>query len=498
MRRDFTCKDAMQVTETEAEGLKREFKVLVPAADIEEQMTSRLKELAKTVRLPGFRPGKVPVGLLRKRYGPSVMGEVLEKTVNESSQKTMTERGLRPALEPRIEITGFDEGKDLEYTMAVEIMPEIEPLDFSEIKLERLVVPINDGDMDETLQQMAGAYKTSTPLEDDRESRAGDTVIIDFVGRVDGEEFAGGKAEGYRLELGSGSFIPGFEDQIVGAKAGDAVAVSVTFPEDYGAEALAGKEAVFDVTLNEIHETTPAAIDDDLAHKAGAENLAALRDHIRQDREKELKALSRMRLKRALLDALADAVDFQVPVGMVDSEFEGIWKQFEEQREAGGPGLDPEDAERSDDENKAEYRALAERRVRLGLLLSEVGNTNNIQVSQDDIGRALMEEARRHPGHEKDVIEHYRNSPKAMRMLTAPVYEDKVVDFILELADVSDREATLDDLLAEPEAPPAKKAAKKKAAKKAAAKKAPAKKKAAKKTAAKKTAAKKTAAKKDA
>ncbi len=474
----------MQATETKNEGLKREFKVRVPADEIAEKVTHRLKELTRTINMPGFRPGKVPVDLLRKKYGPSVMGEVLEKTVNESSQKTMTEHGIRPAMRPEIKITAFDDGKDLEYTMAVEALPEIAPIDFAEIKLDRLVIKATDSEIDDTLQRLAEAHKSSAPVTEDRQTRNGDIAVIDFVGRVDGEVFPGGKADGYSLELGSDSFIPGFEEQLIGVKAGEQVTVSVTFPEEYGAEDLAGKEAVFSVDVKEVRAPVPAAVDDELARKAGAESLEELRKTITVEREQEYRAISRMRLKRQLLDALADLADFEVPAGMLDQEFESIWKQFEEARKA-GEDMDPADAQRGDEEIKAEYRVIAERRVRLGLLLSEVGGTNNIQVGPDDLNRAVLDEARRHPGQEKEVFEHFQKDSEALKSLSGPVYEDKVVDFILELATVTDKEVSVEDLLKEPEEKPAagpKKQAKPKTAKK--------------KSEAKKTTAKKKAVKK--
>jgi len=480
----------MQVTETSNEGLKREFKVLVPADEIEEQIAGRLKELARTIKLPGFRPGKVPVDLLRKKFGSSVMGEVLEKAVNESSQKTMTERNLRPAMQPEIKVIGFEDGKDLEYTMALEILPEIAPVDFAKIKLERMVVDIDASQVDEALQRLAEAHKSSEPVTDDRKTKNGDILVIDFVGRLDGEEFPGGKADGYSLELGSGSFIPGFEEQLVGAKTGDQVAVNVSFPDEYGAEELAGKEAAFTVDVKEVRAPVTAAIDDELARKVGMESLDALKKTIEEDRKKEFMTISRLRLKRELLDALAVTVDFEVPESMLNQEFEAIWTQFEEQKKNDPDNMDPADLNRSEDEIKEEYRGIAERRIRLGLLLSEVGSTNNIQVAQDDLNRAVLDEARRHPGQEKEVLEYFRNDADALKSLSGPVYEDKVVDFIIEMSNITDKTVTIDELMEEPEVKSAAKPEKK--AKPKAAKKKPA----AKKAAAKKTAAKKPPKKK--
>lgn len=457
----------MEITETSADGLKREFKIAVPAAEIEKNVSGRLKELAQKINIPGFRPGKAPVSLLRKRYGPSVMGEVLEQTVNESSMKIMSENDLRPATKPEIEITTFEDGQDLEYTMAVEVLPDIEPMDFAKLKLEKLIAEPDEKTITEALERIAANHKSAKPVSAGHKAGNGDVVTIDFVGKVDGEEFAGGKADNYSLELGSQSFIPGFEDQLLGTKAGEHKDVKVTFPDNYGAADLAGKEAVFGVDIKEIQETAPAAIDDELAKKIGSEDLESLKASIREEHAREYQRISRLRLKRNLLDVLADSHDFGVPQGLLDGESDSIWKQYEEQREAGAESDLPGDAGKSDDERKAEFRAIAERRVRLGLLLADVGRTNNIQVTQDEINSAVMAEAHRYPGQEQAVVEHIRGTPETLEMITAPLYEEKVVDFILEMATVTEKKVSLDVLMSDPdEDVPADKPKKKKAPKK--------------------------------
>ena len=434
----------MQITETNAEGLKREFTVTVASNDIEQKMQHRLSEIGRTVRLPGFRPGKVPMPVLRKRYGASVMGEVLEKAVSDSSAQAMREHNLRPALQPKIEIVSFKEGADLEYKMAVELLPEIKPVDFSELQLERLRPEIPEDEIDKAVQRIAEPNRKSAPV--DRPAASGDVAIIDFVGTVDGKEFPGGSAQGHALELGSGRFIPGFEDQLVGATAGEHRDVAVSFPAEYGSEELAGKAAQFAVDVKEVREKQALAIDDDLAKEMGFDALDGLRKAVREQLERDYGGLARQRLKRALLDQLAAKHDFPVPSGMVDLEFETIWKQFQEAREQNKSDVD-EDAGKSDDELKTEYRAIAERRVRLGLLLSEVGRVNAITVNQDEINRALGEEARRHRGYEKQVVEFYRNNPEALANLRAPIFEEKVVDFITEMANVADKTVSIEDLL---------------------------------------------------
>ena len=436
----------MQVTETKSEGLSREFKVALPANEIEEKISHRLKELARTAQMPGFRPGKVPVSVLRKKYGSSVLGEVLDRAVKDSSQQAFAEKGLRPAMQPQIEITSFEDGGDLEYTIAVELLPEIKPVDFSKIKLERLIPKTDDAAMEKTLADIAAAQGDSAAIKDDRETKTGDVLVIDFLGQVGGEEFAGGKAEGYELTLGSGTFIPGFEEQLIGVKVGDKIEVKVKFPDSYGAAELSGKDAVFDVTVNELKETVPSAIDDELAKKVGMENLEALKKSIREEQESEFNEMSRMILKRALLDELSAAHDFEIPEKLLDREFDTIWKQFEEQRKKdkdAGQGSEG----KTEDEHKKDFREIAERRVRLGLLLSEVGRANNVQISQEDVNSQLMAEARRHPGREKEVMEHYKNNPEAMEELSAPLYEEKVVSFILEQASITEKTATKDELI---------------------------------------------------
>jgi len=465
----------MQVTETTNEGLKRGYKIVVPAADIEEKVTTRLTEIAKTANMPGFRPGKVPVALLRKNYGDAIMGEILEQAVNESSQSAITDNELRPVTQPKIEIDKFENGEDLEYTIELEVFPEIELTDFAALKLDRYKVPADEEQVNATIEQMASSQKETKPLEEDRPAQNGDIAVIDFVGRVDGEEFPGGKADGYSLDLGSGSFVPGFEDQVVGKNVGETFDVNVTFPENY-TEELASKDAVFEVTIKELQEGVPLEIDDELAKKMGIETLDELKKTIWESHEQELGQFTRMRIKRDLLDILDKEHQFDLPEGMTDAEFDAIWEQFEQQRKNNPEQIDEDDKAKSDDDLKAEYREIAERRVRLGLLLAEIGRVNEITVSAEELNRALMQEAQRHQGQEKEVLEYYRNNPEAMQALQSPVLEDKVVDFIVELADVTDKEVSIEELMRDPDAgdapedeanqdkPKKKKAAKKKAA----------------------------------
>ncbi|OSQ48801.1 trigger factor [Thalassospira alkalitolerans] len=478
----------MQVTETKNEGLAREFKVVVPAAQIEEKVVAKLDEIKDQVRLPGFRPGKIPAKLLRQRYGQTVMGEVLETAVNENTGKVLNDNDLRPAVQPKIEVTSFEEGKDLEFEIVIEIIPAIEPMDFKKLTLTREVVELDDEKVNETLDRIAKAQGTTEPLARKRKSKKDDVVVIDFLGKIGGEAFEGGKAEDYELELGSNSFIEGFEDQLTGVNAGDELVVKVKFPEEYGSAELAGKDAEFDVTVKEIKEKKPAALDDELAKKLGQESFDSLKDAIRKDYGREYESVARQKMKRQLLDALAENHSFELPTSLVDNELEGIIGQIKQAREAGQE--DDETKGKSEEELTAEFREIAERRVLLGLLLAEVGRKNDIQVTQEDVNKVLVAEAQKYPGQEQQVIEFYKNNPQALQGLQGPVYEDKVVDYIVELAKVEEKTVSVEDLLKpeEEDEAPKKSAAKKAPAKKAADKEAPAKKAAAKKPAAKKKA----------
>ncbi len=436
----------MQVTETETDGLKREFKVVIAASDIEEKLQHRLMELGSTVKVPGFRPGKVPVQVLKQRFGRSVLGEVVERAVTDGSSQALSERGLRPATQPRIEITAFDEGKDLEFTMALELLPDIKPIDFGDLKLTRLKVEVPDSEVDSALDHLAGHRKESKPLETPRKAESGDVLVIDFRGSVNGEELPGMAAEDHHLELGSSSFIEGFEDQLIGVDVDEEREVKVRFPDGYVNEKLAGQEAVFQVKVKEIRETQPAVIDEDFAKSLGEDSLDSLKSKLRDQIGQDYEQASRTHLKRELLDKLAEAHDFVVPAGMVDIEFNTIWPHIEEAMKEGK--LDEEDQDKSEDVLKSEYREIAERRVRLGLLLSEVGRVNNIDVSSEELNRALAMEARKHPGQEREVFEYFQKTPEAMANLRAPIFENKIVDFIVEMADTADKGVTAEELRA--------------------------------------------------
>jgi len=436
----------MQVSETLSEGLKREYKVVVDAADMEAKVTDKLTDLAKEAQMPGFRPGKVPVKILRRTYGRQLLGEVLEQTVNEATTETLEKHDLTPAMQPKIEVVSFDEGADLEYTIQLEVMPEFEPMDFASLTLERVVAEMAEGEVDERVGSLAQQFKEFTEAAEGQAAQDGDTVVIDFKGIVDGELFDGGTAEEHSLELGSNSFIPGFEEQLVGVKKDDELAVKVTFPEEYQAENLAGKEAEFAVTVREVKVPLPVSVDDALAEKLGLENLQALKDAVREQSEKDFATISRTKLKRVLLDALAEGHDFAVPPSLVDGEFEQIWNQVVEDLKRQDKTV--ADLDKSEEEAKAEYRDIAVRRVRLGLLLSKVGQDNNLTVNQDEVNRVMAEQAQNFPGQEQQIFEFYQSNPEMRAQLEAPVMEDKVVDFIIEMAQVNETKVSVEELMA--------------------------------------------------
>ncbi len=442
----------MQITQSKKEALKFSCTVTMTAEEIDAKTNERLEELGKTVKMPGFRPGKIPMTLLKSKYGKSVQGEVLELAVNESSLKAINENNLRPAMRPKIEIKNFDEGKGLEYELEIELLPEITVADLSGIKIEKLTAKPDAKTVTETLEKIAASNKSSEKVEESRAAKTGDILVIDFDGTVNGEAFPGMKGSDFPLELGSKSFVDTFEDQLTGSKVGDKKTVKVTFPADYGHDKLQGVEAVFEVEVKELRQSVAAKVDEEFATKLGFESLAKLEEAVAQQIQSEYDQLSRMNVKRALLDQLDETHDFAVPAGMVRAEFINIWHQLNPNKPH---NHDADDHKFDSEEENAEYEAIAERRVKLGLVLAEVGRNNKIEVTNQELQQAVINEARRYPGQEKQVFEFYQKNPQALEGVKAPIYEDKVVDFILERSKVDSREVTIDELTkaAEQEAP---------------------------------------------
>jgi len=446
----------MEVTETAAAGLKREYRVIVPATDLEAKVNARLDDLKGRVQLRGFRPGKVPVAHLKRLYGKSAMAEVIEAAVREANSKIVTERGLKLATEPKVVLPAEDDavegiiaGKsDLAYTVEMEIVPPITLADFKTIKLERLTAPVEDAEIDPALQAIA---EQNRPFNDGGEAPAkkGDRVTVSFQGTIDGTPFEGGAANDVALMLGSGEFIPGFEDQLEGIKAGESRTVNTKFPDNYRVATLAGKDAVFAVTAKKVETPGSVTLDDEFAKTLGLESLGKLRDALRERIEREHAAASRQKIKRALLDQLDTKHKFDPPPTLVEEEFNNVWSTIENDLKQQGRTFADEGT--TEEKARQEYRTIAERRVRLGLVLAEIGEKNNIKVTDDQLTQAIVSQARMMPGQEQRVWEYYRNNPAALAAVRAPLFEDKVIDFLLELANVTEKQVSREELFKEDE-----------------------------------------------
>lgn len=438
----------MQVNALSTKGLVHNYEVTVPAADLQRQIETRLKGMLATVQMPGFRPGKVPLAVVEKRYGTSVLGEVVEETVNTAAMKAVSEKGLRPATEPKVEFVGMPSevpaNKDLVFKMEVEIIPAIEPMDFSKLSFEKMVVEASESDINEALERIAKGNRKQEPAPAGYAAKLGDVTTIDFDGSVGGVKRDGMKGEDFPLELGSNRFIPGFEEQLVGVKAGDKRDVKVTFPKDYHATELAGAEAVFAIDVKAVSTMAAPTIDDELAKAAGFETLDALKKHLGEQISQNFGQVSRAIIKRKLMDALADGHSFEVPPTLATREFEQLWAQVSQAKLAGQ--LDDEDKGKSDEQLKKDYETIANRRVRLGLLLSEVARKNKIEINREDVRKAIIQEAMRFPGQEKKVVDYYTKDASAREQLTAPMLEEKVVDLILSKAKTTDKKVTRDEL----------------------------------------------------
>lgn len=467
----------MNVTETLSQGLKREFQVVLNAADLKTRLDDELQNLQGKARINGFRPGKVPVGHLRRLYGRSVMADVVQNAVNEANQKIVSDNGLKLAFEPQIkfpenkdEIEAAMEAKgDLAFTVALEVLPKIELADLSDVALVKPVAEIPEADVDAALERMASQNRPFSSKGDDAVAGKGDRLLISFTGTLDGEPFDGGTGTGIPLDLGSGQFIPGFEDQLEGAKKGESRTVSVTFPENYTATHLAGKPAEFAVTVDDVQAPGELTIDDELAKGFGMESLDALKAAIREQLGRELGTQSRRKLKKSLLDALDTKYAFELPPTLVDQEFGAVWSQVEADMKQANKTFADEDT--TEEDARAEYRKIAERRVRLGLVLAEIGEQAKIQIADDEVTQALIERARQFPGQEKEVWEFYRKNPQALAEIRAPIFEEKVIDHLLGQVKVEDKTVSREELFADDEEESEAKAkpAKAKKAKKAAA-----------------------------
>ncbi len=449
----------MEVTEQTAEGLERRFTAKVPASELDAKLTARLADIKGKVNLKGFRKGKAPLPFLKKMYGKGVMSEILQEIVNETSFKAFTDRNLKPATTPHPHLTGdidqvMDGKADLEYSVHAEILPEFEPMAIDGLALKRPVAEVTDAEVDEAALKLAEQNRDYEARPATAKAADGDLLMIDYVGSIDGAEFKGGRGEGQSVVLGSGSLIPGFESQLVGAKAGGEVAVKVTFPADYGASELAGKDAAFAVKVVEVKTPKDVAVDDDFAKKLGLDDLADLKKRLRERLESEYRQMSRGHVKRSLLDKLDAGHDFDLPKSMVEAEFQQIWAQVQNAER------DEEDKDKSEDELIEEYRKIAVRRVRLGLVLAEIGRRADVQVPQDAFQRAVQEQAIREAqmlamrGQQvtpSQILKFYQQNPQVVAQIRAPLFEERVVDFIIERSKVTDKKVSKDDLMKDPE-----------------------------------------------
>ncbi len=469
----------MQVKQLKKEGLKSEIEITVEAKELNQKIDQRLMSIGSQARVKGFRPGKVPLNILRKNYGRMIMGEILEQTVNESTDKALRQEGIKPANQPKIEIQKFDDGQDLVYKVEVEVFPEFKVMDFKSIEIEKPVADVDEDEIQEAIKRVAFHSRETKPLEKPRATKEGDIVEIDFDGETsdDNVKHPGMQGKGAKLELGSGQFIPGFEEQLVGKKSGDNVEVNVTFPENYSATELAGRPAKFDVTINAVMESVEPEINDDYAKNAGFDSLDALKKDIEKKIGAEYENISKNKMRRALLDILDEKHEFELPESNIDLEYKQITQQIEAERHqahAHDHDHGPDHTHLSEEE-QADYKDIAKRRVKLGLILAKIGEDNNLTVGDADVQRAIMVETQNYPGQEALVQEYYKNNPNAAEALRANIFENKVVEFILELVKVKETKVSAEELTRqdddEDEAPKKKSTAKKSTAKKTTAKK---------------------------
>ena len=440
----------MGITQTLSEGLKREFEVVITSLEISRLVDEKLNNIAKEATLPGFRPGKVPVSVVKNRFGKQVLGEVVRESVDSATKETMEKNKLTPSSQPKVEIVSFEDGQDLKAKLSIEIMPDFKIPDLSYLEIIKPVVTINDKEVEDAVEKIAKENAGTSAIKKARPAKAGDTVVIDFLGTVDGKAFEGGEAKDHNLKLGSNTFIPGFEDGLIGAVKGKKIDIKVSFPSDYQAKNLAGKKANFETTITEIKEDLDLKIDDDFAKTLGMEDLNALKKAVSEQMGKQHDQASREKAKRQILDKLADTVSFDLPETLEKEEYDSICKAMNPNAK---PDQDQDQDQKEPDadkgmtkDEKLDASEIAKRRVRLGLLLSEIGRKNNIKVEEEDTRNAMMKEIQKYPGQEKQVMDYFKNNPEAQQQLSGPIFEDKVIDFILELANIKEKTVSVEEL----------------------------------------------------
>ena len=448
----------MKITKKASKGLKREFNIIIPSKEIEDKINAKLSEIALTARIPGFRPGKIPASILKARIGKEIRGEVLQSSIDEASKKAIQDENLTPVTKPSIDIEKYDEGNDLKASLSLEVMPTIKHIDLTKVKLDKPIAKVEDKDIKEALERIGKQNQQTQPLKKARKSKMGDTVVIDFEGKMDNVPFEGGAGKGHHLSLGSNSFIPGFEEGLVGLSVKSEKKLNLSFPDDYGMEKLSGKKVTFDVKINEIREPINVKFDDKFAKGLGMQGIKELKKAISDQISNEHNNVTRSKMKKSLLDILDKKYSFELPEGMVDQEYNSVCqtlnkdKKTVDKNDVKDQGLENKVDEKMTKDEKLDAKNIAERRVKLGLLMGEIGRNNNLDISEEEINQAVMKEAQKYPGQEKQVLEYFKKNKEASQNLAGPLFEEKVFDFICEMADVKEKKVSVEELYKEDQA----------------------------------------------
>ena len=441
----------MEIKEKKTTGLKREFEIIITHKTIDELVQNKISELAPKANIPGFRPGKVPYNIIRLRFGKQIFGEVVNESLNNASKKIVDDFKINAATQPKLDVKSIDEGKDIKANYSVEVMPEFKVPDLTKLKITRPVVKVEQKQVDEAIERIALQNTKTEKIKKDRKTKLNDTVVIDFEGKINNEVFEGGAAKGHHLKLGSNSFIPGFEDKLIGKSSGQNLDIDLSFPEDYQAKELAGKKVVFNVTINEIREDIKTEINDDFAKSLGLDNLVSLKKSVKEQIINQHSIQSRSKMKREILDLLANSVDFDLPNTLVEDEYQSVCRAMKSNQQTVNDQKDKPNDEGMSKSEKDDALTISKRRVRLGLILAEIGRLNNIKVEEKDTQNAMMQELQRYPGREKEILDYFKKNPEAQNQLSGPVFEDKIIDFILELAEVNEKVVSVEDFYKEDE-----------------------------------------------
>ena len=439
----------MEIKEKKSTGLKREFEIIITNKSIDELVQNKISELAPKANIPGFRPGKVPHNIIRSRFGKQIFGEVVNESLNNASKKIVDDFKINAATQPKMDVKSLDEGKDIKVNYSVEVMPEFKVPDLTKLKITRPIVKVEQEQVDESIERIASQNPKTEKIKKDRKTKLNDTVVIDFEGKINNEVFDGGAAKGHHLKIGSKSFIPGFEDKLIGKSSGQNLDVDLNFPKDYQAKELAGKKVIFNVTINEIREDVKTEINDDFAKSLGLDNLESLKKNVKEQIINQHSIQTRSKMKREILDLLANSVDFDLPNTLVEDEYQSVCMAMKPNQQTTNDQKDKSNDESMTKSEKDDALNISKRRVRLGLILAEIGRLNNIKVEEKDTQNAMMQELQRYPGQEKEILDYFKKNPDAQNRLSGPVFEDKIIDFIVELAEVKEKYVSTEDLYKE-------------------------------------------------